>query len=104
MITIGGADPTAPGLTKQFSLPHETKNLFVIDPDSFPMELGGDPTIPITVELFDQLLDPFDQGGFIWLFLLALIVVTTAGEAHELAPPLDTLEKLPVLGKELPFF
>jgi hypothetical protein len=37
----------------------------VIDPDPFPMELGGDPAIPITVELFDQLLDPFGQGGLI---------------------------------------
>ena len=68
------------------------------------MELDGDPAIPITVELFDQLLDPFYQGGLIWLFLFVLIVVTTAGETHELAPPLDTLEKVLVLGKELPFF
>ena len=68
------------------------------------MELGGDAAIAITVELFDQLLDPFDQGSLIWSFLLVLIVVTAAGETHELAPPLDTLEKVPVLGKELPFF
>jgi hypothetical protein len=37
------------------------------------MKLGGDPAITITVELFDQLVNPFDQGGLIWFFLLALI-------------------------------
>lgn len=76
----------------------------MIDPDPFPMKLGGDPAIAITVVVFDQILDPFDQEGFIWFVLFALIVGNYWGEPYESATPLDTLAKVSVLGEELPSF
>jgi hypothetical protein len=31
----------------------------MVDRDSFPVQLGGDPTIAVPVKLFHQFFDPF---------------------------------------------
>src|SRR5512147_1810747 len=100
MGTIRRPDPSPLGLAKQPPFSHQPQNPFVIDPDIFPLQLGGDPAIPVTTELFYQFLDPFDQGGIIKVLLPGFIVIAASGKVHELAPPLDTLDEGPVVGKE----
>ena len=72
--------------------------------DALPVEFPGYPTIAVTGKLFN---DGFDAAGKLclveWLFL-RLVVIGAVRQVHQLAPPLDVLDEVPVGGYELPLF
>ncbi len=103
MIAISGFHPSAAGSTQKRSLAHDAKDLFMIDPISFPVKLGGNPPVSITAELFNQLFDSEDKILVLIFGFNGFVVIAASGKAHEFAPPLDALEIVPMMGKELSF-